>query len=151
MCWQATYRLHSPTFQGYSFSIPAFIPSHRASCPLLFAAHTAHLYSSGFDWQSSRVGLHNSFLSLSVRPSTITIVLKLFRIRLQEHDYKIVKCLVHFLSLSLPLCCQALFHGKFIDNSFSMPFYKQMLHKKLTIQDLESIDPEYYNSLVWIK
>ena len=32
-----------------------------------------------------------------------------------------------------------------------MPFYKQMLHKKLTIQDLESIDPEYYNSLVWIK
>ena len=46
---------------------------------------------------------------------------------------------------------QALYHGKFIDNSFSMPFYKQMLGKKLTIQDLESIDPEFYNSLMWIK
>ena len=46
---------------------------------------------------------------------------------------------------------QALYHGKFIDNSFSMPFYKQMLGKKLTLQDLESIDPEFYNSLVWLK
>ncbi|XP_064393564.1 NEDD4-like E3 ubiquitin-protein ligase WWP2 [Halichondria panicea] len=45
----------------------------------------------------------------------------------------------------------AMYHGKFIDNSFSMPFYKQMLGKKLTIQDLESVDPEFYNSLIWIK
>ena len=44
-----------------------------------------------------------------------------------------------------------MYHGKFIDNSFSMPFYKQMLGKKLTIQDLESVDPEFYNSLIWIK
>ena len=56
------------------------------------------------------------------------------------------------LSLSLTLSSpQALYHGKFIDNSFSMPFYKQMLGKKLTIQDLESVDPEFYNSLTWIK
>lgn len=32
-----------------------------------------------------------------------------------------------------------------------MPFYKRMLNKKLTMKDLESIDPEFYNSLVWIR
>lgn len=46
---------------------------------------------------------------------------------------------------------QALFHGKFIDTGFSLPFYKRMLSKKLTIKDLESIDPEFYNSLIWIR
>ncbi|CAF0834292.1 unnamed protein product [Didymodactylos carnosus] len=45
----------------------------------------------------------------------------------------------------------ALYHGKFIDNGFSMPFYKRMLGKKLTILDLESLDPDFYNSLTWIK
>uniref|UniRef100_A0A6I8PVP4 E3 ubiquitin-protein ligase n=1 Tax=Xenopus tropicalis TaxID=8364 RepID=A0A6I8PVP4_XENTR len=45
----------------------------------------------------------------------------------------------------------ALFHGKFIDTGFSLPFYKRMLSKKLTIKDLESIDPEFYNSLIWIR
>ncbi|XP_018614279.1 NEDD4-like E3 ubiquitin-protein ligase WWP1 [Scleropages formosus] len=45
----------------------------------------------------------------------------------------------------------ALFHGKFIDTGFSLPFYKRMLNKKLTIKDLESIDPEFYNSLIWIR
>ncbi|XP_030072031.1 NEDD4-like E3 ubiquitin-protein ligase WWP1 isoform X1 [Microcaecilia unicolor] len=45
----------------------------------------------------------------------------------------------------------ALFHGKFIDTGFSLPFYKCMLSKKLTIKDLESIDPEFYNSLIWIR
>ena len=55
------------------------------------------------------------------------------------------------LSYMYHLFLQALYHGKFIDNSFSMPFYKQMLGKKLTLQDLESIDPEFYNSLVWVK
>ncbi|XP_071277739.1 NEDD4-like E3 ubiquitin-protein ligase WWP1 isoform X4 [Agelaius tricolor] len=46
---------------------------------------------------------------------------------------------------------QALFHGKFIDTGFSLPFYKRMLSKKLTIKDLESIDTEFYNSLIWIR
>lgn len=32
-----------------------------------------------------------------------------------------------------------------------MPFYKRMLGKKLVMKDIESIDPEFYNSLVWIK
>ncbi|KAJ8276898.1 hypothetical protein GJAV_G00069140 [Gymnothorax javanicus] len=45
----------------------------------------------------------------------------------------------------------ALFHGKFIDTGFSLPFYKRMLNKKLTIKDLETIDPEFYNSLIWIR
>uniref|UniRef100_A0A673N6D1 E3 ubiquitin-protein ligase n=1 Tax=Sinocyclocheilus rhinocerous TaxID=307959 RepID=A0A673N6D1_9TELE len=49
------------------------------------------------------------------------------------------------------LCLQALFHGKFIDTGFSLPFYKRMLNKKLILKDLESIDPEFYNSLIWIR
>lgn len=46
---------------------------------------------------------------------------------------------------------QALFHGKFIDTGFSLPFYKRILNKPLSLKDLESIDPEFYNSLIWIK
>uniref|UniRef100_A0AAQ4QZT8 HECT-type E3 ubiquitin transferase n=1 Tax=Gasterosteus aculeatus aculeatus TaxID=481459 RepID=A0AAQ4QZT8_GASAC len=46
---------------------------------------------------------------------------------------------------------QALFHGKFIDTGFSLPFYKRILNKPLALKDLESIDPEFYNSLIWIK
>ncbi|XP_076044003.1 WW domain containing E3 ubiquitin protein ligase suppressor of deltex isoform X2 [Oratosquilla oratoria] len=45
----------------------------------------------------------------------------------------------------------ALYHGKFIYSGFTMPFYKRMLGKKITMKDLEAIDPEFYNSLVWIK
>lgn len=45
----------------------------------------------------------------------------------------------------------ALFHGKFIYSGFTLPFYKQMLGKPLTTKDLESIDPEFYNSLLWVK
>uniref|UniRef100_A0A8B9JD80 HECT-type E3 ubiquitin transferase n=1 Tax=Astyanax mexicanus TaxID=7994 RepID=A0A8B9JD80_ASTMX len=45
----------------------------------------------------------------------------------------------------------ALFHGKFIDTGFSQPFYKRILNKPLGLGDLESIDPEFYNSLIWIK
>ncbi|XP_028935598.1 E3 ubiquitin-protein ligase Itchy homolog isoform X2 [Ornithorhynchus anatinus] len=45
----------------------------------------------------------------------------------------------------------ALFHGKFIDTGFSLPFYKRILNKPVGIKDLESIDPEFYNSLIWVK
>jgi len=45
----------------------------------------------------------------------------------------------------------SLYHGKFIDRGFSMPFYKRMLGKKLVLQDLETLDNAYYNSLLWIK
>ena len=46
---------------------------------------------------------------------------------------------------------QALYHGKFIDSGFTLPFYKKMLNKKLMLKDLETIDPEFFNSLTWIK
>lgn len=52
---------------------------------------------------------------------------------------------------SLALALQALYHGKFIDTGFTLPFYKRMLSKRPTLKDLESIDPEFYNSIVWIK
>ncbi|XP_047237510.1 NEDD4-like E3 ubiquitin-protein ligase WWP2 isoform X3 [Girardinichthys multiradiatus] len=45
----------------------------------------------------------------------------------------------------------ALYHGKFIDTGFTLPFYKRMLDKKPTLKDLESIDPEFYNSIMWVK
>nr|XP_018912651.1 PREDICTED: E3 ubiquitin-protein ligase Su(dx)-like [Bemisia tabaci] len=45
----------------------------------------------------------------------------------------------------------ALYHGRFIYSGFTMPFYKRMLHKKLSMKDIESIDPEFYNSLVWVR
>ncbi|KAF7283441.1 hypothetical protein GWI33_000526 [Rhynchophorus ferrugineus] len=45
----------------------------------------------------------------------------------------------------------ALYHGRFIYSGFTMPFYKRMLGKKLVMKDIESIDPEFYNSLVWTK
>ncbi|XP_038068088.1 E3 ubiquitin-protein ligase Su(dx)-like [Patiria miniata] len=45
----------------------------------------------------------------------------------------------------------ALYHGKFIYSGFTMPFYKRMLNKQLTLKDLESIDPEFYKSLCWLK
>ncbi|KAL6444385.1 hypothetical protein ACFW04_001921 [Cataglyphis niger] len=45
----------------------------------------------------------------------------------------------------------ALYHGRFIYSGFTMPFYKRMLNKKLVMKDIESIDPEFYKSLVWIK
>ncbi|XP_062361137.1 E3 ubiquitin-protein ligase Itchy homolog isoform X2 [Cinclus cinclus] len=45
----------------------------------------------------------------------------------------------------------ALFHGKFIDTGFSLPFYKRILNKAVGLKDLESVDPEFYNSLIWVK
>lgn len=45
----------------------------------------------------------------------------------------------------------ALYHGRFIYSGFTMPFYKRMLNKKLTTKDIETIDPEFYNSLIWVR
>ncbi|KAJ6661093.1 hypothetical protein lerEdw1_016894, partial [Lerista edwardsae] len=45
----------------------------------------------------------------------------------------------------------ALFHGKFIDTGFSLPFYKRILNKPVGLKDLETVDPEFYNSLIWVK
>jgi len=51
----------------------------------------------------------------------------------------------------LIILLQALFHGKFIDSGFTMPFYKKLLNKKLVLQDIEYVDPEMYTSLAWIR
>jgi len=45
----------------------------------------------------------------------------------------------------------AIHHGKFIDNGFTLPFYKQMLSRPLGLKDVESVDLEYFKSLMWIK
>lgn len=34
---------------------------------------------------------------------------------------------------------------------FIRPFYKMMLGKAIDLKDMESVDSEYYNSLLWIK
>lgn len=44
----------------------------------------------------------------------------------------------------------AVFHGKLLDAFFIRPFYKMMLGKPITLQDMESVDSEYFNSLKWI-
>uniref|UniRef100_A0A674MKB4 HECT-type E3 ubiquitin transferase n=1 Tax=Takifugu rubripes TaxID=31033 RepID=A0A674MKB4_TAKRU len=44
----------------------------------------------------------------------------------------------------------AVFHGHYIDGGFTLPFYKQLLGKSITLDDMESVDPDLYNSLVWI-
>ncbi|XP_063626967.1 E3 ubiquitin-protein ligase Nedd-4 [Cydia splendana] len=45
----------------------------------------------------------------------------------------------------------AVYHGKLLDAFFIRPFYKMMVGKTIELQDMESVDLEYYNSLMWIK
>ncbi|KFD73367.1 hypothetical protein M514_04650 [Trichuris suis] len=45
----------------------------------------------------------------------------------------------------------ALYHGKLLDAFFIRPFYKMMLGKSIVLNDMESVDSEYYNSLLWIE
>ncbi|VDK45621.1 unnamed protein product [Anisakis simplex] len=45
----------------------------------------------------------------------------------------------------------AIFHGKLLDAFFIRPFYKMMLGKPITLNDMESVDNEYFNSLIYIK
>lgn len=45
----------------------------------------------------------------------------------------------------------ALYHGKFIDSGFTLPFYKRMLNKKIMLKDVETVDAEFFNSLTWVK
>ncbi|XP_038072350.1 E3 ubiquitin-protein ligase NEDD4-like isoform X2 [Patiria miniata] len=45
----------------------------------------------------------------------------------------------------------AVYHGKLLDAFFIRPFYKMMLSRHITLADMESVDTEYYNSLLWIK
>ncbi|KAF8562320.1 hypothetical protein P879_10571, partial [Paragonimus westermani] len=45
----------------------------------------------------------------------------------------------------------ALYHGKFIDSGFTLPFYKRMLNKKITLDDIETVDSMYFQSLKHIQ
>ncbi|KAH9419620.1 E3 ubiquitin-protein ligase smurf2 [Dermatophagoides pteronyssinus] len=44
----------------------------------------------------------------------------------------------------------AVFHGHYIDGGFTLPFYKMLLNKPITLDDIESVDPELYRSLRWM-
>jgi E3 ubiquitin-protein ligase NEDD4 len=43
----------------------------------------------------------------------------------------------------------AIFHQRFLDAFFVTAFYKMLLGKKTTLEDLESVDAEMYRSLKW--
>ncbi|KAJ9104930.1 hypothetical protein QFC19_003725 [Naganishia cerealis] len=45
---------------------------------------------------------------------------------------------------------KAIYDGRLLDAYFSRAFYKQILGRKVDIRDLESVDPEYHKSLVWM-
>lgn len=44
----------------------------------------------------------------------------------------------------------AVFHGKLLDAFFIRPFYKMMLRRAITLDDMQQVDAEYYNSLKYI-
>lgn len=48
------------------------------------------------------------------------------------------------------LVALAIYHGFFIDNGFTVPLYKQLLDKPLTLKDVDAVDPEFHTSLKWI-
>lgn len=43
-----------------------------------------------------------------------------------------------------------MFHGHYIDGGFTMPFYKMLLNKPITLADIEGVDPNLYTSLKWM-
>lgn len=44
----------------------------------------------------------------------------------------------------------AIFHGHFIEGRLSLPLYKMLLRKPITLSDIESVDPDLHRSLNWI-
>ena len=44
----------------------------------------------------------------------------------------------------------AIFHNHYLDGGFTLPFYKQLLGKHITLDDLEEVDPEMHQSLNWM-
>ncbi|CAD6579923.1 MAG: hypothetical protein CYPHOPRED_001043 [Cyphobasidiales sp. Tagirdzhanova-0007] len=45
---------------------------------------------------------------------------------------------------------KAIYDGRLLDAYFTRSMYKHILGRPVDYRDLESIDPEYYNSLVWM-
>jgi len=44
----------------------------------------------------------------------------------------------------------AMFHGHYIDGGFTMPFYKMLLNKSISLADIEAVDPNLFTSLHWM-
>ncbi|KAI7884433.1 HECT-domain-containing protein [Lichtheimia hyalospora FSU 10163] len=44
----------------------------------------------------------------------------------------------------------AIFHRRFLDAFFIVSFYKNILNKKVTVGDMESVDADFHRSLQWI-
>ncbi|XP_013793887.1 E3 ubiquitin-protein ligase SMURF2-like [Limulus polyphemus] len=53
----------------------------------------------------------------------------------------------HFVGRIMGL---AVFHGHYIDGGFTLPFYKMLLNKPITLDDIEGVDPELHQSLRWM-
>lgn len=45
---------------------------------------------------------------------------------------------------------KALYEGRVLDCHFSRAVYKRILGKAVSVKDMESLDPEYYKSLIWM-
>lgn len=45
---------------------------------------------------------------------------------------------------------KALYEGRVLDCHFSRAVYKRILGKAVSVKDMESLDPEYYKSVVWM-
>jgi len=45
---------------------------------------------------------------------------------------------------------KALYEGRLLDCYFSRAVYKRILRKPVSVKDMESFDPDYYKSLVWM-
>ncbi|XP_058465974.1 E3 ubiquitin-protein ligase SMURF2 [Malaya genurostris] len=44
----------------------------------------------------------------------------------------------------------AVFHNHVLDGGFTLPFYKQLLNKPITLNDIEDVDPDLHRSLTWM-
>ncbi|ELT97416.1 hypothetical protein CAPTEDRAFT_153266 [Capitella teleta] len=53
----------------------------------------------------------------------------------------------HFVGRTIGM---AIFHSHYLDGGFTLPFYKQLLGKPITLDDIEGVDPDLHHSLVWI-
>ncbi|XP_052862472.1 E3 ubiquitin-protein ligase Nedd-4-like isoform X2 [Anopheles cruzii] len=58
---------------------------------------------------------------------------------------------LHYFRFIGRVAGMAVYHGKLLDAFFIRPFYKMMLQKTIELRDMEAVDMEYYNSLLWIK
>ena len=53
----------------------------------------------------------------------------------------------HFVGRIIGL---AVFHGHHLDGGFTLPFYKMLLNKPITLEDIAHVDAELHRSLTWM-